>query len=621
MCGICGIRLGSSRVDKGKLIRMRDLLTYRGPDDEGLYIDENIGLGHRRLNIIDLETGDQPMMNHDESIVIIYNGEIYNYIELREELIGAGHKFRTKSDTEVIIQLYEEYGFDCVNKLNGMFAFAIWDKNKRHLFLARDHFGIKPLYYKFNNGDLFFASEIKAILEYEGKKAEPNFMAIYDYLTFQYVLEDKTFFKGINKLLPGHYMVINNNGVRVEKYWDIECGYDFDKSEEEFAGELYDLLRDSVRIQLRSDVPLGAHLSGGVDTGAAVCLSSDLLDNRIKTFTAGFEEGGIYDDTHFARITSKYADTEHFERFPDHNDFLGLFDKLIWHLDEPVAAPGLFPQYEVSKLASSNVKVVLGGQGSDETLGGYTRYYIIYLEQAIKESISGKNSLHIPLQDIIRNLSQLKNYNPLLSFYFKENLFGDPDSRYFRLINRLENKDELVTGDFLSEVGDYSSFDTFSGIFNKYKDFELLNKILYFETTAWLPALLQVEDRMSMACSLESRVPFLDKRIVELAFSMPSNIKFRDGATKYILRKALDGKMPGEILWRTDKLGFPVPIKEWSDSVLRNYIKDKLMDGKAMKHGVFRQEKIKEMIEGEKTFDRTLWGVMCIESWFENFTN
>ncbi|MCP4723486.1 MAG: asparagine synthase (glutamine-hydrolyzing), partial [bacterium] len=572
MCGICGVRLKSAAVDEGRLVRMRDLLTYRGPDDEGLFIEENIGFGHRRLNIIDLDTGHQPMMNHDESVIIIYNGEIYNYIELREDLIKDGRKFRTKSDTEVIIQLYEKYGFDCVDMLNGMFAFAIWNKNKKHLFIARDHFGIKPLYYKINNGDFIFASEIKAILEYEGTKAEPDYTAIYDYLTFQYVLEDKTFFKGIHKLLPAHYMVITEDDVKIEKYWEIKNKYDFAKSEEDFAGELYDLLRDSVRIQLRSDVPLGAHLSGGVDTGAAVCLSSALLDNKIKTFTAGFEEGGIYDDTHFARITSKYAGTEHFERFPDHNDFLDLFDKLIWHLDEPVAAPGLFPQYEVSKLASQNVKVVLGGQGSDETLGGYTRYFIIYLEQALKESISGSNTLHIPLQDIIKNLNQLKNYNPLLSFYFKENLFGEPDSRYFRLINRLENKDELVTKDFLNDVGDYSSFKTFSNIFNRYDDFELLNKILYFEMTAWLPALLQVEDRMSMACSLESRVPFLDKRIVELAFSMPSNIKFKDGATKYILRKALDGKMPKEILWRTDKLGFPVPIKEWSDSVLRTYI-------------------------------------------------
>jgi len=620
MCGICGVCLKEERVNREKLLKMRDIMTYRGPDDKGLFVDDNIGLGHRRLNIIDLKTGHQPMTNEDGSIIIVYNGEIYNYIELKENYLKDKHTFKTKSDTEVIIHLYEDYGYDCVNMLNGMFAFAILDKRKNLLFLARDPFGIKPLYYKFKDGDFLFASEIKAILEYENTKAEPDYKSIYDYLTFQYVLGEKTFFKGIRKLQPGHYIVFSEDRLNIKKYWDVLESYDFSKNEEEFADELYTLLKDSVRIQLRSDVPLGAHLSGGIDTGAAVCLASNISDNTIKTFTAGFEEGGIYDDTYFAKITSQFAGTDHYEIFPDYNDFISIFDKLMWHLDEPVAAPGLFPQYCVSKLASEKVKVVLGGQGSDETIGGYTRYYIIYLEQAIKEAIYKTNSLHIPLEDLIKNLYQLKKYKPLLSFYFKENLFGEPDERYFRLIDRLEHKDELLTGDFLSEVKGYSSFEEYRKIFNKY-DFELLNKILYYELMAWLPALLQVEDRMSMACSLESRVPFLDKRIAELAFKIPSNIKFKNGITKYILRKSLNGKIPDEILWRTDKLGFPVPLKEWFDSVLRKFINDKLLSEKSLNRGIFKPDKIKGMIEGEKKFDRSLWGMLCIESWFENFVD
>ncbi len=620
MCGICGIYSADSPPDKERLIDMRDSMTHRGPDDCGLFIQNDIGLAMRRLSVIDLETGKQPMTNEDDSLVLVFNGEIYNYVELRNNSLKNRHSFRTKSDTEVIVHLYEDYGADCVKHLNGMFAFAIWDKKRKSLFLARDPFGIKPLYYTFNGSQFIFASEIKSILKYTQHSPDLDVTSLYDYLSLQYVLGEKTLFKGVSKLLPGHSLMLKNGHPYIQQYWDVSANYDFAKTEDEFAEELAYLLEDSIRIQLRSDVPLGAHLSGGIDTGAITSIASNILSNKITTFTAGFTEGGIYDDNDWAEITSGHCKTNHMVTYPTAQDFEQLFSQLIWHLDEPVAAPGIFPQYCVSGLAKKNVTVVLGGQGSDELLGGYTRYLIIYLEQALKQSIfNNNNSLHMSLTDLLPNLSQLKTYQPLMSYYLKDNLFGSPDSRYFRLVLRNERISELVSPEINKMAGGYSTFDTFSEIFNKVSDFELLNKILYYEMKAWLPALLQVEDRMSMAWSLESRVPFLDTRIAELAFSMPSNVKFKGGITKYILRKAIDGKLPKEILWRTDKLGFPVPLKKWFQSELKPFLEGSLLSEASLNRNIFRKDVIQSVMQQNGEFDRTLWGLLCMESWFSVF--
>ena len=633
MCGICGVYSTKSTPDRDRLLKMREIMRHRGPDDCGIFVNEEIGLAMRRLSVIDLYTGQQPMSNEDDSIVIVLNGEIYNYIELRNNSLKNKHQFKTKSDTEVILHLYEDYGPDCVKYLNGMFAFALWDKRKKLLMIARDPFGIKPLYYKSDPGnrEFIFASEIKSILTYQRSRATLNVTALYDYLTFQYVLGEKTLFEGISKLMPGHYMLLSEErpeGKNV-KYWDVENSYDFNRSEDDFADELCSLLEDSVRIQLRSDVPLGAHLSGGVDTGALTSIASGLLDGNgksasgFKTFTAGFKEGGIYDDREFAGITSSFCKSDHIVAYPTADDFEREFTRLMWFLDEPVAAPGLFPQYFVSKLAKENVTVVLGGQGSDEMLGGYTRYLILYLEQALKKSIAGSSNydLHIPLKDLLPNLPQLNKYQPLMSYFFKEGLFGEPDERYFRLILRNERIPELLSPEIQEMAKGYNPFDTFREIFNAVPEFELLNKVLYYEMKAWLPALLQVEDRMSMAWSLESRVPFLDTRIAELAFSMPSNIKFKGGITKYILRKALKGKLPESILWRQDKLGFPVPLKQWFKKELKPFLKDKMLNNTALNRNIFRKESIESQLSEnqESEFDRTLWGMLCMETWFSIF--
>ena len=414
--------------------------------------------------------------------------------------------------------------------------------------------------------------------------------------------------------------MLKNGHSYIQQYWDVSANYDFARTEDEFAVELAYLLEDSVRLQLRSDVPLGAHLSGGIDTGTITSIASNILNNKVTTFTAGFTEGGIYDDNDWAEITSGHCNTNHMVTYPTAQDFEQLFSQLIWHLDEPVAAPGIFPQYCVSGLAKKNVTVVLGGQGSDELLGGYTRYLIIYLEQALKQSIfNNNNSLHMSLTDLLPNLSQLKTYQPLMTYYLNDNLFGNPDSRYFRLVLRNERISELVSPEINKMAGGYSTFDTFREIFNKVPDFELLNKILYYEMKAWLPALLQVEDRMSMAWSLESRVPFLDTRIAELAFSMPSSVKFKGGITKYILRKAVDGKLPKEILWRTDKLGFPVPLKKWFQSELKPFLEGSLLSKASLNRNIFRKDVVQSVMQQNGEFDRVLWGLLCMESWFSVF--
>ncbi len=620
MCGICGIYSADSPPDRERLIDMRNSMAHRGPDDCGLFIQNDIGLAMRRLSVIDLETGKQPMTNEDDSLVLVFNGEIYNYVELRNNSLKNRHSFKTKSDTEVIVHLYEDYGAECVKHLNGMFAFAIWDKKSKSLFLARDPFGIKPLYYTFNSSQFIFASEIKSILKYTQNSPDLDVTSLYDYLSLQYVLGEKTLFKGISKLLPGHSLMLKNGHPYIQQYWDVSANYDFARTEDEFAVELAYLLEDSVRLQLRSDVPLGAHLSGGIDTGTITSIASNILNNKVTTFTAGFTEGGIYDDNDWAEITSGHCNTNHMVTYPTAQDFEQLFSQLIWHLDEPVAAPGIFPQYCVSGLAKKNVTVVLGGQGSDELLGGYTRYLIIYLEQALKQSIfNNNNSLHMSLTDLLPNLSQLKTYQPLMSYYLNDNLFGNPDSRYFRLVLRNERISELVSPEINKMAGGYSTFDTFREIFNKVPDFELLNKILYYEMKAWLPTLLQVEDRMSMAWSLESRVPFLDTRIAELAFSMPSSVKFKGGITKYILRKAVDGKLPKEILWRTDKLGFPVPLKKWFQSELKPFLERSLLSKASLNRNIFRKDVVQNVMQQNGEFDRILWGLLCMESWFSVF--
>ena len=622
MCGICGIYHFNKekRVDPLTINKMCDVLKHRGPDDQGTYFSANIGLGHRRLSIIDIEGGHQPMSNEDDTVWIIQNGEIYNYLELRSGLVSEGHKFKTHSDTEVILHLYEKLGFDCLDELNGMFAFAIWDARKRILFLARDRLGIKPLYYYLDKEKIIFASEIKALLQESSLKAKANQEALRDYLTFQFCLGDKTLFKDIKKLLPGHRLIISNKNIKVKKYWDLNFNVDTHHQEDYFVDKLKFLIEDAVRLRLRSDVPVGAHLSGGIDSSTVCCIASSLLNSQLKTFTGAFKEGTAFNETRYARLTSKFSKTSYHEAFPTSTDFINNFAKIIYSLDEPVAGPGVFPQYFVSKLAKKNVKVVLGGQGGDELFGGYTRYLIAYFEECIRGAIFGtqdRAKFVATFQSILPNLPQIAGYEPLLKYFWQEGLFEDMDKRYFRLIRKDVGIEDLISPELIN--GNYHPLKTFQTLFNRSGLDSLVNKMTHFDIKTLLPALLQVEDRTSMAASLESRVPLLDHRIVEFAAKLAPTIKYKGGQSKYILKQAVKNVIPQEILDRKDKMGFPVPLSRWYGGPLEKFLKDILLDEKTKRRGIFQTENIEQYLTTEREYGRKIWGMLCLEMWFRTF--
>ncbi len=627
MCGIVGIVNfdATEVVEERSLISMADIISHRGPDDEGYYIDGNIGLAHKRLSIIDLKTGHQPMSNEDGTVWIVLNGEIYNYLELRQELLSKGHDFRTNSDTEVIIHLYEEYGTRCVEKLNGMFAFSLWDKKKGRLFAARDRLGIKPLYYYFDSQSFVFASEIKALLKCEHVSRLPNYEGITDYLVLQFCIGDKTLFQGIRKLLPGHYLVLDATSAQptISQYWDLNFNINEKLTEDYFSDSLLMLIEDAVRIQLRSDVELGAHLSGGLDTSIVTCLAAKLYGSQIKTFTGGFAAGKEFDETDYAKLVARFANTEYFEVFPGVSDFAETLPNLIFYLDEPVAGPGVFPQYFVSKLASENVKVVLGGQGGDEVFGGYARYIIAYLEQCLKGAIfqtQEEGKYVVTLDAIIPNLPILQNYMSLLQYFWADGLFEPMDRRYFRLIDRTNGEGGLLADDFRDEINrEYSTFESFQQAFNKPGLSSYFNKMTRFDMKNLLPALLHVEDRTSMAVSLESRVPLLDHRIVELATAIPPSVKFRGGANKHILRKAVRNIIPKAVLDRKDKIGFAVPLSEWLQSGLRDFVQSILLSEKARSRHMYKSEEVEKAIRRGSKFGRQIWGLLCLELWFREF--
>ena len=623
MCGIVGlINKNKQPVNVSLLSQMAAAIHHRGPDDEGHFIDNNVGFYHKRLSIIDLKTGHQPMTFKNHTIV--FNGEIYNYKELKIELQSKGHKFQTTSDTEVILKMYEEYGENCVNQLNGMFAFIIYDKNENKLFVARDHFGIKPLYFHNDESYLIFGSEIKAILQHPNIDAIPNYNAVNQYLTFQYVIGNETLFKNIYKLLPGHQMSINLNSmdIKISKYWEPSFRVDNHHTEEYFIHELKHLLNDTINIQLRSDVPVGSYLSGGMDSSIVTILASKLLNGNFKSFTGAFREGQEFDETRYAREVAESSSSELFEIYPTEDEFINLLPKLIYHLDEPAAGPGLFPQYMVSKLAAQNVKVVLGGQGGDEIFGGYARYVVAYLEQAIKGAIyeSNEEGEHIvSLNTILPNLPHLHNYMPMLKEFMKTNAFGEMDERYFRLIDRRNGSNELFTDDFISTYNKEEILNQFKKLFNDPDTKSFYNKMTHFDMTSSLPALLQVEDRVSMAVSIESRVPLLDRRIADLIASMPASMKFKGAEMKYILKRATSDILPQSILERKDKMGFPVPLHIWAKNKAAGFFEDVLLSSTSQTRGIFNTENIRNLIHNERAFGRKLWGILCLELWFQQF--
>ena len=624
MCGIAGIiALSGEPIPdlERRLEVMNHLQRHRGPDGQGIWRHPrgHVGFAHRRLSIIDLKTGHQPMHGIGDDW-ITYNGEIYNFPELRAEL--GPENFITTSDTEVILHAYRRWGSDCVNHLRGMFAFALWDEERQVLFCARDRFGIKPFYYMFRGGIYYFASEIKALLPFV-ERIETDLEGLKDYLTFQFCLDRKTLFRGIQELLPAHTLRIANGTVAASRYWEVYFEPDFHHTANYFEERLRALLQESVALHVRSDVPIGAYISGGLDssTVASVATRQQAAGDMIG-FTGRFSAyGPEYDESGYAHALAEWLG------FPLHEvdiaaaDFVAYIRKVIYHLDFPVAGPGSFPQYMVSRLAAQHRKVALGGQGGDEIFGGYTRYLIAYFEQCIRGAIDGtmgSGNFIVTYESIIPNLTALRNYKPLLQEFWREGLFEDMDRRYFRLVNRAAALGPEINWDLL---GDYSPYETFRTIFKggnirKESYFDLMT---HFDFKTLLPALLQVEDRMSMAHGLESRVPLLDHPIVELAATIPSDIKFKDGTMKHVFKQVARPFLPAAIAERQDKMGFPTPLTEWVRGEARDFVRDVFSSAAALSRPVINARRVLDALEREPQFGRTVWGLLCLELWQQTF--
>jgi asparagine synthase (glutamine-hydrolysing) len=623
MCGFVGvINKNGEPVEREVLQKMADSIHHRGPDEEGIWMDGPIGFFHKRLSIIDLSTGRQPMAFLDYTIV--FNGEIYNYVELRNDLIAKGHQFVTTSDTEVILHLYHEYGQGFVNELNGMFAFLIHDRRNNIVFIARDHFGIKPLYWLRNDERILFGSEIKAILTHPEVKASYNLENLYEYLTFQFVMGEETMFQDIFKIKPGHQITINlsNWDFTEKKYWEPNFKLDPYHTEEFFIVELRKILEETISQQLRSDVPVGTYLSGGLDSSLVTIMASRFLDKPLSSFSGAFREGPEFNELPFARVAANAANANLHEIYPTEEEFIQYLPKLIYHLDEPVAGPGLFPQYIVSKYASRHVKVILGGQGGDEIFGGYARYLVAYLEQAVKGAIFQTNEEEehiVSLKSILPNLPSLRQYIPMMKSFWNEGAFEAMDKRYFNLINRMGSTDVFFHEEFIRERDEEAIFRKFSGYFNHSDTKSYFNKMTHFDMFGSLPGLLQVEDRVSMSVSIESRVPLLDRRIVDLISRMPAGMKFKGGEMKYLLKKAIKDIMPEEIMNRKDKMGFPVPLHIWSKNKARDFILDHLLSKQAKERNIINTQYVEKLINSEQPFSRGLWGILSLELWFNQF--
>lgn len=630
MCGVLGALSASISVIelRQRVTHALNSLTHRGPDGDGVYdgAGAHVVLGHRRLAIIDPEHGKQPMSTADGVVTVVFNGAIYNYLELRRELLAKGHPLHSYSDTEVLLYAYREWGESCVERFQGMFAFAIWDAGRRRLFCARDRIGIKPFNYFFDGNTLVFASEIKAILATGLVKAEANAEGLQDYLTFQFCLEGKTLFKNIHKLEPGHSMVAHVEGDRVllqvQRYWDVSYEIDDEHDEAWFVDHLAGLIEDATRMHLRSDVPLGAHLSGGLDSSTVVCLAAELLrGERIKTFTGAFPEGPQFDETGYAKAAAAFAGTDYQEIYIQGGTELpDILPRLMYYMDEPLAGPGVIPQYYVSRLASQHVKVVLAGQGGDEVFGGYARYLVAYLERCLAGAIyetahDGKYA--VTLESIVPNLPLLQTYKPMLQGLWRDGLFDAPDRRYFKLVDRSEGMSSLFSPALFD--GGYSPFESFRRIFNRAGLDSLINQMTYFDLKGSLPALLHVEDRTSMAASIESRVPLLDHRIVEFMARIPPNIKFAGGRMKHLFKEAVRNTVPEAVFNRKDKMGFPTPLTQWTKGQASGFVHDVLLSRRARERGLFNMGAVEQALASEREFGRVVWGLLCLELWHRIF--
>lgn len=625
MCGVAGIVSTTGcpipELDR-KLAVMSELIRHRGPDGHGSWASSNASVGfvHRRLAIIDQSPDGAQPMSAPNGTVVTYNGEIYNYVELRRAL-GDRWAFRSHSDTECILAGYDRHQEDVLSHLRGMFAFALWDEKRNALFCARDRFGIKPFYYAVIDDVLYFASEIKAILPFL-PEIDTDADALAEYVTFQYMLGGQTMFRHVRKLEPGHALMVENGAVREWRYWDVHYNIDYDHSPAYFTRRLEEILSDSVSVHLRSDVPVGAYLSGGIDSSLIAIMAGRQPTSAGKAFHGKFTEFPGYDESRYAHSAAACAETELLEIDITAADFRDNIEKVIYHLDQPMAGPGSFPQYMVSKLASEHVKVVLGGQGGDEIFGGYARYLIAYFEQCINAAINGTHqngNFVVTAESIIPNLTVLQEYKPLIRQFWSEGLFDSLDRRYFRLIDRSTDMQAEIDW---SQVDREAVFSRFQGIFNSESNVRkeaYFDSMTHFDFKCLLPALLHVEDRMSMAHGLESRVPLLDHDLVEFAATIPADVKFKDGRMKHLLKDTFRNVLPSDLLDRRDKMGFPVPLKEWLAGDLHDMVQDTFRTQKARHRPFMNTDAVLANFDQAGRFSRKTWGLLSLELWHQIF--
>lgn len=622
MCGLAGFATldGHSKGDAQRTLKVMDkLLAHRGPDGNDTWIspDAESGFMHRRLAIIDLsEGGHQPKMGPDGK-VLVFNGEIYNHQELRREL-GDRWSFETNSDSETLLAAYTIWGEQSLDKLRGMFAFAIWDPKTKELFCARDKFGIKPFYYAVVKGVLYFASEAKALLPFlTDVTTDP--LAMSEYLTFQYAVSDRTLFAGISQLLPAHFLVLKNGRITKRKYWDVNYHHDNSKPDKWWQERLRELLDASVGLHLRSDVPVGSYLSGGVDSGLITLLASEQDSGARRCFHGKFTQFPGYDESGYAVTVAEQAKCDLYQIDIGPHHFSDNIEKVMYHLDYPVAGPGSFPQYMVSGLASQHVKVVVGGQGGDEIFGGYARYFAGYLEALLKSGIDGQPAMTPGLAEIGSSLSVLKQYKPMMRQFWSSGLFDDFPSRYLRLIDRSADMDGEVDWTQLDRGHAHTVFHaafTDGGTMPQGQPFDQMTR---FDFKYLLPALLQVEDRMSMAHGIESRVPFLDSDLVEFVASAPTSIKLKAGRMKQMLRESFSDVLPVQIFDRPDKMGFPVPLKEWWAGDLKDFVHDLFGAQVAKERPFLVADKALDSFNSKGQFSRTTWALLSLEIWQRQF--
>jgi asparagine synthase (glutamine-hydrolysing) len=625
MCGICGKFYFNTdeRVDPELIGKMCDAITHRGPDGRGQFISGAVGLGHTRLAVIDLHTGAQPISNEDKTVWIVFNGEIYNYLQLREELVMRGHQFRSMTDTEVIVHLYEEYGVASLQRLQGMFAFAIWDEKDQTLFVARDRVGIKPLYYVDTGRALVFGSEIKALLADPEVKCEVNPQSIDKFLTHYCLPGKETLWTGIKKLEPGHYLLACKGKHEIKQYWDMRYrqGKQW-KDLDEAAEALYELTKRTVREHMISDVPVGFLLSGGVDSTIVLSCAATETDKKISTFTVGFDDAQFEDERVYARLAAKRYGSDHHEITIAPQEFWDFLPTLVKHMEEPVCDPPAVALHYVSKLASKHVKVLLSGEGGDEAFGGYNTYRNFQFLESVKRAIHPMERIlsgALGFVNCFGSLQKVGKFAPFVTTSFHDYYYSRVASPY-SYFNQV--KAELYTSEFQKSVCPDRSVEIIHSFFRQVQDQPVLNQMQYLDIKTTLPDDLLVKaDRMTMCNSLELRVPFLDHVLLEFAATLPIGYKVKGLATKRILKHAFGQRIPTEII-RRKKAGFPIPIQRWVQNELRQQVNEVLLSRKSLERGYFNKAGVEKLLaagDQGKPVAKEIFSLLTLELLHQQF--